>query len=78
MLAESDYDFKGGMPGTQLGDSMALFQHVLSHLRNLHDLGWTVLDGLRGKVLLGYDVLCWADRHRGLYHDSHVFSSISE
>jgi hypothetical protein len=78
MLTESNYDFKGGMPGSQFGNSLALFQHVLSHLRNLHDLGGTVLDGLRWAILLGYDVLCWVNRHRGLYHDHDVFTSLSE
>ncbi len=78
MLTESDHDFKGGMPRTQLGDSLALFQHVLSHIRNLHDLRGTVPDGLRGAVLLGYDVLCWADSHCGFHHDLDVFSSLSE
>ena len=77
MLTESHHDFKGGMPGTQLGDSMALFQHVLSHLWNLYDLGRTVFDGLGGTVLLGYNVLCWADRHRSFHHDLDVFSSLS-
>ena len=78
MLTESDYDFKGGVPSTQLGYSLALFQHILSHLRNLHDLGGTVLDGFRGTILLGNDVLRWADRYRGFYHDPHVFLSLSE